>query len=268
MREDMRPPEIPGDLRAGQLGLVLLGRVIMGDIAVTMVDLALRGLLDVKEAENSGDWLLRPLLASAPGHRGESLLGYEKRLLESLPDRGGAARLTTLGTALGAALPKARTALVREMVRQGWLQHMHHDLRTEAGAELTRRVRSFQRDLGRFRKQHGDDAVNGSLLPYALHFGIVSDDRMQLVRFAHSWVEAFKDLPGWQATAPKRSEFMVGDRDDAMARKIGRAVFLMGGFLSAPAATARSPPRSGGSDCSGGSTTRTRCRSYRYAANV
>jgi hypothetical protein len=45
-------------LRAGQTGVVVLGRVIMGDIAVTLVDLIQRELLTVEETADGGDWLL------------------------------------------------------------------------------------------------------------------------------------------------------------------------------------------------------------------
>jgi hypothetical protein len=40
---------VPGELRAGQLGVIVIGRVIMGDIAVTLADLAQRKLLIVSE---------------------------------------------------------------------------------------------------------------------------------------------------------------------------------------------------------------------------
>jgi hypothetical protein len=62
-------------VRPGQLSVLMLGRVIMGDIAVTMVDLAIRKLARVEEAQD-GDWLVSSLLASAPRQRRESLLGW------------------------------------------------------------------------------------------------------------------------------------------------------------------------------------------------
>jgi hypothetical protein len=46
------------ELRAGQTGVVTLGRVIMGDIAVTLVDLIQREFLAVEETTDHGDWLL------------------------------------------------------------------------------------------------------------------------------------------------------------------------------------------------------------------
>ncbi len=54
-------PVPPDQIRPGQLGAVLLGRVIIGDIAATLVDLSVRGLLAVEECDESGQtgWLLR-----------------------------------------------------------------------------------------------------------------------------------------------------------------------------------------------------------------
>jgi hypothetical protein len=48
----MKLPVPPGGVRPGHLGLIASGRVILGDIAATAVDLSLRGWLEV---ESSGD---------------------------------------------------------------------------------------------------------------------------------------------------------------------------------------------------------------------
>lgn len=45
-------PVPPGGVRPGHLGLIASGRVILGDIAATAVDLSLRGWLEI---ESSGD---------------------------------------------------------------------------------------------------------------------------------------------------------------------------------------------------------------------
>jgi hypothetical protein len=51
-------------------------------------------------------------------------------------------------------------------------------------------VRSFSRDLRRLKAEGDKDALAGALLPYALHFGLVSGDQTPLARFAHAWVRA------------------------------------------------------------------------------
>ena len=96
--QQMRVPAPPGGLRPGQLGVVMLGRVIMGDMAVTLVDLAIRELVRVEQAPDGGDggWQLTPLLAGAPRQQRESLLEYEHKLLEGLADCGPASSLPAL----------------------------------------------------------------------------------------------------------------------------------------------------------------------------
>jgi hypothetical protein len=56
-----RIPAVPGGLRAGQLGVIVIGRVIMGDIAVTLVDLAQRKMLTLAGTGDDDDWLLTPI---------------------------------------------------------------------------------------------------------------------------------------------------------------------------------------------------------------
>lgn len=56
-------PGAPGGLRAGQLGVIVIGRVIIGDIAVTLADLAQRRLLTVSQTTRwltiADSWTLR-----------------------------------------------------------------------------------------------------------------------------------------------------------------------------------------------------------------
>ena len=59
-------PVAPGGLGPGQLGVIVVGRVILGDIAVTITDLAQRGFLAVDEAADDRGWLLSPSGAGAP----------------------------------------------------------------------------------------------------------------------------------------------------------------------------------------------------------
>jgi hypothetical protein len=69
-------------MRPGQLGVVILGRVIIGDIAVTLVDLAIRSIVRVEQADRPNlDWSLRPLRKDSGG----ALLGYEHTLNDARP---------------------------------------------------------------------------------------------------------------------------------------------------------------------------------------
>lgn len=193
-------PAIPEGLRAGQLGVVVIGRVIMGDIAVTLVDLAQRKLLTVSKAD--GDWVLSPSAeAAAAGRRQSQLLGYEKRLLDGLVEVDGPARLSTLASRFGTALDESRSALVHEAVRRGWLRHLRHDQRTPKGEDLAREVRLFGHEL-RQLKTRSEVVAGDLLLPYALHFGLISGEQLPLARFAHAWVRTFAGQPGWAPPEP------------------------------------------------------------------
>lgn len=65
---DEVPPVLEG-FRAGQTGVVVLGRVIMGDIAATLVDLVQRDFLTVEETTDQGDWLLTVMPGTATRSR-------------------------------------------------------------------------------------------------------------------------------------------------------------------------------------------------------
>lgn len=223
----------PGGLRAGQLGVIVIGRVIVGDIAVTLVDLAQRKVLTLSEAGDDGDWLLGASAGPASGIQQSRLLGYEKRLLDGLAGIGAPVRLSALASGFGPALDDTRDALVREAVHQGWLRHLHHDQRTPQGEDLARQVRAFQRDLRRLKAGGDEQALVGDLLPYALHFGLVSGEQTPLARFAHAWVRVFAEAPGWALPKPKRAEFSdpippTPDPDDHMLHQVLAAAFLMG----------------------------------------
>lgn len=56
---------------------------------------------------------------------------------------------------------------------------------------------------------------------------------MPLARFAHAWVRAFADQPGWAPPKPRRAEFddpiaPATDPGDRMLRQMGTPAFLMG----------------------------------------
>jgi hypothetical protein len=194
------PASLKG-LKPGEISLVVLGRVVTGDIAVTLVDLAQRDLLRVEEAGDGTDWLLSPLHGVSAR---QAIAEYETKLLEQLADRGQVVRLSSLAVDLGQDLEKVRRTLEHEVIAQGWVRRLHHDQRTPKGEELARHVRSFQRELRKFKSDGGEEAAFGTLLPFALRFGLVSGDQLPLARFAHDWVRTFGDLPGWRPAQPGR----------------------------------------------------------------
>jgi len=192
---------VPGGLRPGQMGVVVLGRVIMGDVAVTLVDLAQRGRVDVTESGDSdtatADWMV------AARSRPNQLPGYEQILLDGLADYDAPARLSVLAAEFSLVLGRVRTDLIREAVHSGWLRHWRHGQRTPQGEELARQLHAFRDELQQLKAEHGEDVLIRDWLPYALHFGLVSHDRIQLARFAWSWVDAFKGLESWSHAEPR-----------------------------------------------------------------
>ena len=168
----------------------------------------------------------------APRQQRESLLEYEHKLLEGLADCGPASSLPALAAKAAPVLSRARTMLVHEAVRRGWLRHLHHDQRTAAGEELARQVRSFQRVLRQLKAERGQEALAGSLLPYALHFGLVTGSPVALAQFANAWMHTFADLPGWQPPAAPRREFddyaLSKPSIDEQMLQQGAALWLLG----------------------------------------
>jgi hypothetical protein len=192
-------PRPPDRMRPAQIGAVMRGRVIIGDIAVTLVDLAVRRLLEVEDCRSPEDnWLLIARHAGGPAHRSESMLSYERTLLRALTHDGAQATISALAPRAPGFLAHTRDQIVRDAVRNGWLHRLHHDQRTEEGDQQASRIRVFQHRLREFATTQGEDALTGSLLPYALHFGMVTKADLPLVRFARGWVTRFSALPGWQ----------------------------------------------------------------------
>ena len=188
-------PVPPGSVRPGHLGVVTSGRVVLGDIAATAVDLSLRGWLEIESpGGEDGGWVLA---SAEPPQDGQDPLGYERVLLEWLARPGYPASFVSLASDLPAGLAQVREELVRDAVHNGWLRRLHHHERTQAGEELASQLRVFQQELRSARSGGGPEILDGPLLPYALHFGLASPGH-PLARFAHAFVAAFAELPEWR----------------------------------------------------------------------
>jgi hypothetical protein len=207
-------PVPPGRIRPGQLGAVMLGRVIIGDIAATLVDLSVRGMLAVEERDEGSQsgWLLR---AAGSGHQHDALLSYERTLLTAASDGDRPVSVQSLAPRMPHALAEARDQIMHDAVSNGWLHRFRHGQRTDAGEQLATRIWRFQRDLRRLATDQGQDALVGRLLPFALHFGMVELDQLTLVKFAHAWVGEFGNLPGWHQPDPSRPSL---DEPDAVVK--------------------------------------------------
>lgn len=192
----------PGGLRPGQVGLLMLRRVIMGDIAVTVVDLAQRGFLAVDEPGT--DWIVRPQPVLNSARIG--LLGYERVLLDGLASRHAAMPLPALIPVIGTALAGVRAGLVREAVSQGWIHRWDHGKLTPDGERLAAELSDFGRRMRELGTREGESALATDLLPYALRYQLVSRQELPLARFAAAWAGEFAQLPGWHTPARKHRE--------------------------------------------------------------
>jgi len=190
------PPE---GLRPAVLGLVAIGRVILGHSAVTLVDLAERDQVQVRElpGQPGGDWEL----SRAPGNGHAGLPPFEAAFLGALLDEHGSC-LSQLTGRLEPAIQRFRHSLVHEAVSHGWFGHLDHDRRAPEGDQLAGQIMRFRAGLRR-KVAGGADAV-ASQLPYALLFGLLPDTRLPLARFAHSWALACSQVPALRPAGPER----------------------------------------------------------------
>ena len=93
--------------------------------------------------------------------------------------------------------------------------------------------RLLDRNLRGLVAEGGQGAISAQLLPYALpyalRFGLLSDEQVPLVRFAHAWVRAFADLPGWAPPERARSEY-VSDQPLVGEMPPGAGMLALGGL--------------------------------------
>ncbi len=160
----------PGELRPAQLGIVLLGRVVLGHISATLVDLAQRGFLRIDEVPGDDpDWLLTDLRDQAADR--SALLRFEATLLDGLFAQQSAVRLSGIGQALIPALNRIRAQLNRDAIWHGRLRLWHRDQRTPRGEQLFKQIQVFRREL-RALAASGNSESLAALVPYAMIFGL------------------------------------------------------------------------------------------------
>lgn len=164
---NVTPPE---DLRPAQLGIVLRGRIILGDVSATLVDLAQRGFLDIEDVDGSSgpDWRLTDLRDQAAGQR--PLLPFEVTLLDGVFARQSVVLVSEIDNALVPALDRFRALLRRDAVRNGRLRRWRRGKRSPRGELLLRQIQEFRREL-RALAASGDPAALAGLVPYAMIMG-------------------------------------------------------------------------------------------------
>ena len=138
LTEKLVPPE---DLRPAQLGIILAGRVIVGHLGATLIDLCQRGFLRIDEIPGGDDaqWLLTDQRGQAPAPA-VPLLPFETVMLDGLFGSQAQVCLPEAGAGLLPVLDRVRAELRRDAVRHGWLRRWRQDRRTEHGEQLLRQI--------------------------------------------------------------------------------------------------------------------------------
>jgi hypothetical protein len=205
----------PGELRPAQLGIVALGRVVLGHLSATLADLAERGFLRIEEIPRGDDpdWLLTDLRDTAPGQGG--LLRFEATLLDGLLSQRQV-RLSALGQDLIPVLGKVRAQLRQDAVRAGRLRSFRREQRTARGERLLEEIHGFRRGLRALAASGGPGAL-AELAPYAMVFGLPVPATVSLATdSAGTRQRRFPDVPwssfarGWQQTCERQFEHSRG----------------------------------------------------------
>jgi hypothetical protein len=166
-----KAPMPPGDLRPAQLGIVLIGRVILGHVTATLVDLGQRGFvrIDEDDGQASPGWLLTDLRDQAADRN--SLLPFEETLLDGLFATQPTVRLSEIGATLTPVLDKFRAQLTRDAIRHGRLHRWRRDEKPPRDPRLLKEIQDFRRQLRTLTASAGTEA-QADLRPYAMIFGL------------------------------------------------------------------------------------------------
>jgi uncharacterized protein (TIGR04222 family) len=125
----------PDGLRPGQVGTLVDERANTLDVTATIIDLAVRGYLEIEEIEKEGrfakaDWRLKRLKEREE----EQLLKYEQKLLDSLfQGRGDEVELSELRQKFANRLAKVQEALYEDAMANGWFLGRPDSARARAG---------------------------------------------------------------------------------------------------------------------------------------
>jgi uncharacterized membrane protein YgcG len=130
----------PKDARAGELGTLLDETADPRDVTATIIDLAVRGFLQIREVPRKDprrkvkDWELVALDGDRSG-----LLVFEAKLLDELFGARTSVKLSDLKTTFAASMALVQTGLYEDVTSKGWFSHNPRTVRREwaaAGAVL------------------------------------------------------------------------------------------------------------------------------------
>jgi len=108
--------EPPADLRPGELGVLMDERADTLDLTATIIDLANRGFLTVKEIPKSGVFGKRDYELTRTKKGADGLMGYESTLLNALFSAGSPVRTSTLrSNSFALAMQQVKSKLYQEL---------------------------------------------------------------------------------------------------------------------------------------------------------
>lgn len=113
----------PQGVRPGLMGTVIDESADTVDVSATVVDLAARGYLTMREVEqrktfSAGDWELTATQSSET----EPLLEYEQTVLSGLFSQGSPVQLSQLKNKFASSLARAKDQMYLETVHRGWFR--------------------------------------------------------------------------------------------------------------------------------------------------
>jgi uncharacterized protein (TIGR04222 family) len=112
----------PDDVRPGQVGTLIDERANTLDVTATIVDLAGRGFLMIRELPKEG-WFAKPDWELVRLERDEAeLVPYERTLLHGLFRDGTEVSLSSLRTTFAGRLEKVEDQLYVDAVKRGWFR--------------------------------------------------------------------------------------------------------------------------------------------------
>lgn len=106
-------------VRPGEVGTLADERVDPVDITGTLLDLAVRGHVQIEELPRAPHAVLDWKLTRTKDGNGE-LAGYEKHFLDAIAPVGGSSLVSELPKTLAPALANIQDELYEEVVRRGW----------------------------------------------------------------------------------------------------------------------------------------------------
>ena len=119
----------PGGIRPGQMGTLLDERANTLDVTATIVDLAVRGHLMIRELPKEG-WFGKPDWQLIRLESDDGVLPYERVLLDGLFHDGGEVALSELRTTFVERLHGVQKELYADAVSRGWFRSSPDTART------------------------------------------------------------------------------------------------------------------------------------------